>query len=201
MIYPEIVPFKHEWLAQTSERFGVPVVVIYIPADGWNNMLTPWPEPGETKDAEPFAGEGLKTLKLIQDEVISQAEAAMGIKEVEERDLIGVSLSGLFTFWQWMQCDTFTSIASISGSFWYPGFLEWFDKQPIPEKKGQAYFLLGDKEPKAWIKAYRSVGVNTEAIVARLKEDGINVNFEWVAGDHFADPAGRAIKAFEALNP
>ena len=199
MIYPAVVPFKHEWLAEESEKFGVPIVVIYIPAAGWNNMLTPWPEPGETKDAEPFGGDAAETWKVIREKVIPEAEKALGINEVEERDLIGVSLSGLFTLWQWLQNDTFTSIGCLSGSFWYPGFMKWFDKQTIPEKKGKAYFLLGDKEPKAWIKAYRSVGVNTEAIVTKLKEKGIQVAFEWVPGDHFADPSGRAVKALGSL--
>lgn len=199
MIYPAIVPFRHEWIVETSEKFNIPIVVVYIPADGWNNMLTPWPEPGETRDAEPFGGDGSTTLEILQKKVIPEAEKMLGVSGNVERNLIGVSLSGLFTFWQWMQCETFTSIASLSGSFWYPGFMEWFEKQSVPQKKGKAYFLLGDKEPKAWIREYRSVGVNTEAIVARLKSSGVSVEFEWVPGDHFADPAGRALKALNAL--
>ena len=199
MIYPALVPFENRWIEEMSGKYKLPIVVIYIPADGWNDMLTPWAEPGETPDSPPFAGHSKETLKLIQEQVISQAEKVLGMQNVEERDLIGVSLSGLFTLWQWLLCDTFTSIASLSGSFWYPGFIEWFEKQVIPSKTGKAYFLLGDKEPKAWIKAYRTVGINTEAIVKKLESYGIPTTFQWVPGDHFSDPLGRTEDALKAL--
>lgn len=199
MIYPALVPFKDSWLEETASKYQVSIVMIYIPADGWNDMLTPWPEPGETPDSPPFAGHAAQTLKVIQTEIIPGAEKALGLTEVTERDLIGVSLSGLFTLWQWLLCDTFKSIACLSGSFWYPGFIEWFGKQNKPEKYGKAFFLLGVKEPKAWIKAYRSVGENTEFVVKELNSYGIKADFKWVPGDHFADPAGRAEEAFKNL--
>lgn len=199
MIYPALVPFKVSWLEEMASKFEVPLVMIYIPAEGWNDMLTPWPEPGETPDSPPFAGNASDTLKIIQTRIIPEAEKSLGLSEVEERDLIGVSLSGLFTLWQWMLCDTFKSVACLSGSFWYPGFIEWFEKQPAPLKAGKAYFLLGVKEPKAWIKAYRCVGENTEFIVKELKSYGVNTQFQWVPGDHFADPEGRALDALNSL--
>ena len=199
MIYPGIEPFKIEWLHEMSSRYKMSVVMIYIPAEGWNDMLTPWPEPGETPDSPPFAGNALQTLNIIQKQVIPEAEKSLGLQSIEERDLIGVSLSGLFTLWQWTQCDTFKSIASLSGSYWYPGFMQWFEKV-VPNKSGKAYFLLGEKEPKAWIKAYRSVGENTEAIVKKLQTYGIPTTFQWVPGDHFADPLGRAEDAFKFLS-
>ena len=88
MIYPEIVAFKNEWLQEMSDKYGFPLVAVYIPADGWNNMLTPWPEPGETPDAPPFAGEAAKTLEVIRNEVVPGAEKALGLQNVETRDLV-----------------------------------------------------------------------------------------------------------------
>lgn len=199
MIYPELVEFKNSWIEKMSSKYKVPIVAIYIPAEGWNDMLTPWSEPGETPDSPPFAGHAAQTLNIINEKIVSETENALGLKNIQERDLIGVSLSGLFTFWQWLQCDTFKSIGCLSGSFWYPGFIEWFEKQIIPEKSGKAYFLLGEKEPKAWIKAYRSVGINTEAIVKKLQSYGIDAVMQWVPGDHFADQLPRAEDAISAL--
>lgn len=199
LIYPAIVPFRKEWLEKMSSKYGIPIVVIYIPADGWNDMLTPWPEPGETPDSPPFAGKAAETLQIIKEKIIPATDSILGIKDAKERNLIGVSLSGLFTLWQWLQCDLFTSIGCLSGSFWYNGFIEWFEKQQIPAKSGKAYFLLGVKEPKAWIKAYRTVGVNTEKVVQRLQESKIPTTFQWVPGDHFADPEGRAEDGIKAL--
>lgn len=199
MIYPEIVPFPDKWLEECSVKYEASIVMVYIPASGWNNMLTPWPEPGETPDSPPFGGEAAKTLALLKDKVIPAAEDALNLKGGEERELLGVSLSGLFTLWQWMQCDLFDSVACLSGSFWYPGFIDWFNAQPVPDKKGSAFFLLGVKEPKAWIKEYRSVGENTEKIVERLESSGISTIFQWVPGDHFADPSGRAESGLENI--
>lgn len=200
LIYPALLPLSDVWLKKMSDTYRVSLVAIYIPADGWNDMLTPWPEEGETPKSPSFAGYAAETLRVIQEDVIPQTDKALGDVKIEERDLIGVSLSGLFTLWQWLRCDTFKSIASLSGSFWYPGFIEWFEKQSIPPKNGKAFFLLGVKEPKAWVKAYRSVGENTEMIVKRLKASGINTIFEWVPGDHTSNPLERAEEAFKALS-
>ena len=199
MIYPLGLGFKEDWLETQTRKNKCSIVMVYVPTYNWNDYLTPWPEPGETPDAEPFAGEGAKFLKILQEDIIPQTEKALGIDHAAERDLVGVSLGGLFTLWQWMQNSTFHSIACLSGSFWYMGFMEWFDKQIIPHKQGKAYFLLGTEEPKANVKAYQSVGVNTINIVDALKKAGIDTTFDWVPGNHFSNPLQRAEKALAFL--
>lgn len=44
-----------------------------------------------------------------------------------------------------MKKELFTGIASISGSFWYDGFTEWFSKQEHVYSD-VFYFSLGEKE-------------------------------------------------------
>lgn len=199
LIYPAIVPFEDKWIQRMSEIHQRSLVVVYVPADKWNDALTPWPEPGEAPGCEPFGGNGATFLKLLQDSIIPESEKALTSCKIESRDLMGVSLGGLFTLWQWMKCSVFRSIACLSGSFWYVGFLEWFEKQPVPKKDGKAYFLLGEEEPHSHVKAFQSVGVNTEAVVKRLKDSGIEVTFEWVPGNHFSKPVHRAERGLEAL--
>ena len=192
MIYPDMVTFTDEWQEKMANQYKVSIAVIYIPSSQWNDLLTPWPEPGEAKGFPPFAGKAESFLATLQSKIIPTVESRIRFTNNFERDLLGVSLSGLFTLWQWLQCSFFKSIASLSGSFWYNGFIEWFDSQKIQYKTGKAFFLLGKQEPKAPVKAYQSVGINTESIVERLKQTGIDVEFEWVAGDHFANPIPRA---------
>ena len=199
MIYPLVNGFKEDWLKTQARKNKCSLVLVYVPLDKWNDYLTPWSEPGETPDAQPFAGEGATFLETLQDDIIPQTEKVLGINLVTERDLVGVSLGGLFTLWQWLLSSTFHSIACLSGSFWYTDFMDWFDKQTILHKKGKAYFLLGTEEPKANIKAYRSVGVNTENIVDALKKVGIGTTLDWVPGNHFANPLPRAEKALVYL--
>lgn len=201
LIYPALVPFEDDWIERMAETHKSTIAVIYVPADKWNDVLTPWPEPGEAKGCPPFNGKAPEFLKLLQDKIIPAIEKVCGLKVGATRNLMGVSLSGLFTLWQWMTCPTFQSIASLSGSFWYVGFLEWFEKQPFPKKDGKAYFLLGEEEPHAHVKAFQSVGTNTETIVKRFKENGIDVEFVWVPGNHFSRPVHRAERGLEALSP
>lgn len=198
MIYPALVPFPAGWLDTRAAQYGCNLAVVYVPAPLWNDSLTPWPEPGETRNAPPFGGEAPGFLKELNQHIVPEIEKDLGVAVVE-RMLLGVSLSGLFTLWQWMQCDTFTSIASLSGSFWYVGFMDWFDSMPVPRNKGKAFFLLGEKEPKTRIKAFRSVGENTLKIVGRLNQSGVSVRFEWVPGDHLSDSLGRAAIGLKAL--
>lgn len=201
MIYPDTQNyFPDKWLQELSSRYHLSIVMVYIPLQSWNDMLTPWPEPGEAKGFEPFAGNSAETLKTLQEQIIPQCEKLLGVDGDVERDLIGVSLSGLFTLWQWLICDTFHSIACLSGSFWYEGFLDWFEKQPVPHKSGKAYLLLGKQEPKAPVKAYQTVGINTELIYERLKKAGIKTEFDWVPGGHISDPLRRAERALDFLS-
>lgn len=200
MIYPRVDVFGDEWLDDMSSKYGVTIVVVFVPLGRWNDDLTPWPEPPEAKGCPPFAGKACDFYTELTQKIIPEAEKNLALEHISGRDLAGVSLAGLFTLWQWMQYGTFDSVACLSGSFWYDGFIEWFERRTIPQKKGKAYFLLGTEEPRAKIKAYRTVGVSTEAIVKRLTSDGIECRFDWVPGNHFADPLPRAEKALEYLS-
>lgn len=199
MIYPALEMLDYKWLEKVSADYGVAVGALFIPAEKWNDVLTPWAEPPEAPSYPPFAGKAPEFLKLLLSEILPAVKEACGASSNVNVDLIGVSLSGLFTLWQWIQNDTFRNIASLSGSFWYHGFAEWFESQKIPDKSGKAFFLLGEDEPKAHVVAYRSVGVNTETIVRLLKKAGIKTQFEWVPGNHFSRPLHRALQAFTNL--
>ena len=200
MIYPEVAEFKSGWLSRQADKYGVAIVMIYIPANQWNNYLTPWPEPGEEPDCPPFEGKASEFLSILLNEIMPRAEMELNLSPDVERDMMGVSLSGLFTLWQWMTCDKFLSIASLSGSFWFNGFIDWFDsKVSSTHKQGRAFFLLGNEEPRSRVKAFRPVGENTEKIVDQLSASGTKVEFVWVPGNHFTDPLGRAEKGLQFL--
>lgn len=192
MIYPKMEGLTADWIESQSNRYDTPIIVIYIPDNQWNNYLTPWPEPGEAKGFPPFSGDALRFLETLENQVIPSCEKIIDHSDIFHRYLVGVSLSGLFTLWQWIKTDLFTSIACLSGSFWYNGFIEWFNIQKLPVGRGKTYFLLGEAEPKAQVMTYRSVGENTEKIVDRLQKNGIPTVFQWVPGNHFFNPLGRA---------
>lgn len=185
------------WIVTTSEKYNTNIVV--ITGMDWQNVFSPWSAPGVPKGDEDFKGESPEFLKELQEKVIPRIEKALGMDTDVDRSLIGVSMSGLFALWQWMECDTFNNIASLSGSFWYEGFLDWMKSIKIPSKSGKGFFLLGDKESKSKVKAFNTVGENTKEILTILKNAGIDVEFQSVPGDHYSDPIPRLEQAFVAL--
>ncbi|MBD5313646.1 MAG: hypothetical protein HDS06_05430 [Bacteroides sp.] len=185
------------WIEPASGIYDTTIVA--VTGMDWQNVFSPWPAKGVPKGSPDFKGESPEFLRLLQQTVIPQVESALGISGSVERSLVGVSMSGLFALWQWMLCDTFANIASLSGSFWYEGFLDWMKNRPIPEKTGKGYFLLGDQEPKSRVKAFQSVGTDTQEIVAILRKAGIATEFQSVPGNHYSDPIPRLEKAFSAL--
>ncbi|MDE6019010.1 MAG: hypothetical protein K2G85_09395 [Muribaculaceae bacterium] len=184
------------WIEPAAQKYGVTIVVV-IGMDDWQNVFSPWPAPGVPKGDPDFKGESPDFLKLLQEKVIPQVERELGMSPNVERSLIGVSMSGLFALWQWMVCNTFSNIASLSGSFWYEGFMEWMKSRTIPAKIGKGYFLLGDQEAKS--KVFGTVGQNTQEIIALLRGAGIDVEFQSVPGNHYSDPIPRLDRAFTSL--
>ncbi|MDE6277437.1 MAG: hypothetical protein K2M06_04935 [Muribaculaceae bacterium] len=195
ILYP--MDILGDWIEAASEKHGVTIVVIM--GMDWQNVFSPWPAPGVPKGDPDFKGESPEFLRLLQERVIPQIESELGIDGSPERSLIGVSMSGLFALWQWMVCDTFANIASLSGSFWYEGLVDWLKTQTIPTKQGKGYFLLGDKEPKSRIKIFATVGAATEEIIEILRTAGIEVEFQSVPGNHYSDPLPRLNMAFATL--
>lgn len=186
-----------DWIEPAAKRYGVDIVV--ITGMDWESAFSPWPAPGVPKGSADFKGGSPEFLQLLQSKVVPQIEARLGVSGAVERTLVGVSMSGLFALWQWMECDMFANIASLSGSFWYEGFVDWINSRPVPPKSGRAFFLLGDQESKSKVKAFATVADATDAIIARLRSGGIDVKFESVPGNHYSDPLGRLDRAFTAL--
>lgn len=195
ILYP--MDMLSDWIAIASEKYGTNIVV--IPGMDWQNVFSPWPASGVPKGTEDFKGESPEFLRKLNKIVIPHIENALGLADDVDRSLIGVSMSGLFALWEWMVCDTFRNIASLSGSFWYDGFVDWMKSRQIPAKKGKAYFLLGDQETRSNVREFNIVGEATCEIIALLRQAGIDVEFQSVPGNHYSDPIPRLERAFTAL--
>lgn len=195
ILYP--MDMLADWIEPAALKYGATIVV--ITGMDWQNVFSPWPAPGVPKGTADFKGVSSEFLRVLQRKIIPQIEKTLGVAGDVERTLVGVSMSGLFALWQWVLCDTFQNIASLSGSFWYEGFVDWLKKQPVPKKSGKGYFLLGDQEPKSKVKAFSTVGTDTQEILTWLKVAGIDVEFQSVPGNHYSYPIPRLDKAFTAL--
>lgn len=195
ILYP--MDMLSNWIESAAEKFGVTIAV--LTGMDWQNVFSPWQAQGVPKGDPDFKGESPEFLELLQKKIIPKIETELGIDENVVRSLIGVSMSGLFALWQWMVCDTFQNIGSLSGSFWYEGFIDWMERIDIPHKNGMGFFLLGNQESRSNVKAFNTVGINTDIILKLLKSAGIKTDFESVPGNHFSDALPRLERAFDAL--
>ena len=185
------MPISYEWMVKQTQERGCSLVV--ISNLDWGNDLTPWKAPNIFRSEPDFGGMGQKFLKTLLDDVLPKVENHLQITHVE-RTLIGISLSGLFALWAWMQGDDFKHIASVSGSFWYEGFTEWLQSSVV-KKGGKAYLSLGDKEPKQRNPFFKMIGEKTLQTLEILKYAGIDTTFEWNPGNHYVDILSRLEKA------
>ncbi len=194
-----LYPFDRleEWTERAAPEFGVSIAV--VTGMDWDNDLTPWPAKGQPPGSPNFKGNAAEFLSVLVSEVVPEVERRMNLSADVERTLAGVSLSGLFTLWQWMSNSLFSNIISLSGSFWYDGFVTWIKSRPVPKKTGRAYFLLGNLEAKTKVKAFQPVQTDTVEIVDYLHDNGISDTFELVPGNHYQFPEQRLDRAFARM--
>lgn len=194
------LPLDTAMLADYSRRFHTSIVS--ISGIDWDDDLTPWTARGaECGDAD-FKGNAAIFLHTLCNDVIPHVEAIICPQgSAPTRSLIGISLSGLFAVWAWMQGNVFQNIASISGSFWYDDFPQWLAHLDIPAKSGRAYFSLGNKEggPKGNPR-FKNVAADTAEVISILKSHHIATTFEQTQGTHYAPIYPRLEKAFAALS-
>lgn len=182
------------WLDGVRDRYGV--IPVMLPPVDWNDDLTPWPAEPIFKKGKPFGGKAPACLGKLEKEIIPGIEAQMGIVP-DQRWFMGVSLAGLFAVWATAKTGLFTQVASISGSFWYPEFVNWLNDQTILAQG--AYISLGDKEADSKNKHLKSIAQDTGSVVKILESKGIPTTFEWTEGTHFGPILPRLDKALSGM--
>ena len=168
------------WLEELVQKYTVNIVA--ISGMMWNDDLTPWKAPALNPKEEDFKGKAKNFLSSLLSDLFINTEQSLRLNH-PKRHLIGISLSGLFALWASTETNKFNSVASISGSLWFDGFVEWFKEQ---ELLADRYFLsLGDKEVKAKNERLASIGTCTESILQIIQDKSKEVTFISDEGNHF----------------
>ena len=96
---------------------------------------------------------------------------------------------------------TFQRIGAVSGSFWFPGLLDYVDQQLSGGAVGltHAYLSLGDREARTPNPQIMHVRENAELLASKLQNAGITSTFELNRGNHFQNVEGRMQKALNWL--
>ena len=169
-----------------------PSILVSIPVQNWNNELTPWECEGLFAEDEPFQGNAHQQLSWLES-AIPRIEESLGTAP-SHRVLAGYSLAGLFAAWAPFNTALFDSIASASGSLWYPDFCDYVKRTPFAKSPQCAYFSLGSKEARTPSRLLRNVAAGTSSVVSSFQERGIETVFESNPGNHFKEPDLRMAK-------
>ena len=200
-------------------REGVSLVSVGV--DLWEENFSPWCAPRVFAKGPNFGDGAQKTLDTLINQVIPWAESEL-TEPPAYRVLVGYSLAGLFSLWagvsQQVTCGcqpgtatgapaapqpvaTFQRIGAVSGSFWFPGLLDYVDQQLGGGAVGltHAYLSLGDREARTPNPQIMHVRENAELLANKLENAGITSTFELNRGNHFQNVEGRMQKALDWL--
>ena len=194
------------------------VSLVNVGVDLWEENFSPWCAPRVFAKGPNFGDGAQKTLDALINQVIPWAESELSVPPAY-RVLVGYSLAGLFSLWAGVtqagmsqqvargcQPDdtptpTFQRIGAVSGSFWFPGLLDYVDQQLNGGVVGltHAYLSLGDREARTPNPQIMHVRENAELLASKLEKAGITSTFELNRGNHFQNVEGRMQKALDWL--
>ena len=199
------------------------VSLVNIGVDLWEENFSPWCAPRVFAKGSNFGDGAQKTLDTLINQVIPWTESEL-TEPPAYRALVGYSLAGLFSLWvgvsqpgvsrsgtpqqvaRGCQPDNtpvaiFQRIGAVSGSFWFPGLLDYVDQQLNRGAVGltHAYLSLGDREARTPNPQIMHVRENAELLASKLENAGITSTFELNRGNHFQNVEGRMQKALDWL--
>ena len=200
------------------------VSLVNVGVDLWEENFSPWCAPRVFAKGPNFGDGAQKTLDTLINQVIPWAESEL-TESPAYRVLVGYSLAGLFSLWTGVSqqvargCQpddapsqpgaphvdapvaTFQRIGAVSGSFWFPGLLDYVDQRLNGGAVGltHAYLSLGDREARTPNPQIMHVRENAELLASKLESTGITSMFELNRGNHFQNVEGRMQKALDWL--
>lgn len=169
----------------------------------WNYDYTPWPEEALPGRDGMFDGGADIHLRFWTDAVVPYLRREFSASTSPNKTaLLGYSLGGLAALYALYQTNVFGRIASISGSLWYPGFVDYAAEHPPKLPGARVYLSLGESEERTHNPLLSTVGSCTRSIEQllsrQLKQSG-QVFLEWNKGGHFTGISGRFQKALRWL--
>ncbi len=172
------------------------LLVVQVP--DWNGDMSPWPCPPVMGKEPPYTGGADACLEQLTGSILPEALSRIP-GEPSFIGVAGYSLAGLFALYSLYRCDVFSRAASISGSLWFPDFLEYAETQEMKRRSERLYLSLGDREDRSRNPILRTVRDHTEQLASHLEQKGLRVTWELNPGNHFMEPELRTAKGIRAL--
>ena len=207
------------------------VSLVNIGVDLWEENFSPWCAPRVFAKGPNFGDGAQKTLDTLINQVIPWAESeltdppayrvlvgyslaglfslwagvsqqvARGCQPDDVSSQPGPSSQPGAPHVDAVPTPTFQRIGAVSGSFWFPGLLDYVDQQLSGGVVGltHAYLSLGDREARTPNPQIMYVRENAELLASKLEKAGITSTFDLNRGNHFQNVEGRMQKALDWL--
>ena len=166
--------------------------LICVSAD-WNRDLSPWFAPKVFRGGEDFSGGADAFLQNLSENTIPFVENKLNITNCK-RIVAGYSLAGLFAVYAFYKSDLFCSGASVSGSLWFDGFIEFAERENFCRTPKRFCFSVGDREKNTKNPRMAAVEDCTKAAAELFRSRGVRTLFELNPGGHFSEPEARLAK-------
>ncbi len=171
-------------------------ILVAIEGVDWNLELTPWYSPKVFRGSDDFGGGADNYLQELIEDIIPGVENTFTLPHAPSyRGLIGYSLGGLFAVYSGYSTDCFHRLASVSGSLWYDGFIDFMKQNTPVLMPERAYFSLGDEEKFSKNPRLAKVEHCTLEAEQLWNKLGVNTILEPNHGSHFSDVTERMVKA------
>lgn len=154
----------------------------------WNGALSPWPAQRVFRGGEDFSGGAPAFLQELTECIIPAVEQGVP----RHRMIAGYSMGGLFALYAALNTDCFDLAASVSGSLWFDGFVDYALQRPC--RAARVYLSLGDKEKHTRNPRMAAIEDCTRAVAQHLRTP-----VEMNPGGHFQDELLRLAKGIAAL--
>ena len=178
---------------------GVPLVLAAVDGADWEKDLSPWPAPKVFRRGHDFAGGANAYLRRLTETVVPGVEESLAFTP-RFRAVAGYSLAGLFAVYALYRTDIFDRAASVSGSLWYDGFLDFMGRNSPKRKPDKVYFSLGDRESRTGDRRLSTGGTCTAEAERLMRGLGAVSVLELYRGNHFADVPERIAKGLRWLS-
>ena len=175
-------------------------ILVSISNLDWNNDMSPWFAPKLNKNDVDCLGKADEYLELLLNKIIPSIEKYVknNLKiSIQYYGIAGYSLAGLFAVYSGYKTDMFSKIASASGSFWFPNFVEFVKENNISVNVDKIYFSLGNKESKVRNQVLSKVEENTIELEKIYHSKKIQTIYEENEGNHFTDATLRMAKGIK----
>lgn len=175
-------------------------ILVSISNLDWDNDMTPWFAPKLNKYDKECLGKADDYLNILLEKVIPEVEEYINVKlntNIKYYAIAGYSLGGLFAVYSTYKTNLFSRVASASGSFWYPKFVDYVKQNEISKTVEKIYFSLGNKESKVKNEVLSTVEEHTKKLEQIYKLQGINTIYEENDGNHFKDADLRMAKGIK----